>query len=254
MKKLIVIAALAAVTGMRTGCLTRATAYTKTTNKDGSVTESRVSIVGTGDKASEVAAEGLFADGTADDLGAGVKNAKAAQQSTGIDGSLNAMGLLCGNIAQLMAASQGVKLPASASASAPVVSAAPEETGETATATAQAVTASAPRSVICAEGGPTVAILGNRATCSRCRKLWSGLDANTLAESLCSASIIDADKTDNPSEYAARRPAEAFEYPLVRVYKPDGQLAGQFSGVGMTQDAIVAKVKTLIPTCGPVVK
>ena len=147
-------------------------------------------------------------------------------------------------------------LPAVKSDAAPVVSTAPEETGDTATATATATTASAsaPRSVVCAEGGATVAIIGNRATCSRCRKLWSGLDANALAESLCSASIIDADKTDNPSEYAARRPAEAFEYPLVRVYKPDGQLAGQFSGVGMTQDAIVAKVKTLIPTCGPVVK
>ena len=233
------------------GCLTRATAYTKTTNKDGSITESRVSIVGTGDKASEVAAEGLFADGTAEDLGAGVKNAKAAQQSTGIDGSLNAMGLLCGNIAQLMAASQGAKIP---TAAAPVVSTAPEETGDTATASATAVTASAPRSVICAEGGPTVAILGNRATCSRCRALWSALDANALAESLCSTSIIDADKTDNPSEYAARRPAEAFEYPLIRVYKPDGSLAGQFSGSGLTQAQLVDKVKALVPTCGPIVK
>lgn len=120
MKKLMMLVALVAVMGMMTGCVTRATAYTKTF-PDGSK-ESRVSIVGTGDKASEVAAEGLFADGTAEDLGAGVKSAKANQQSTGIDGTINALTGLCANLAQLAAASQGVKVPAAASVAAPTAS------------------------------------------------------------------------------------------------------------------------------------
>jgi hypothetical protein len=137
-------------------------------------------------------------------------------------------------------------------ASAPAVeSAATEVTGDTATATAT-TTAFAPRSAICADGGPAVVIIGNRATCSRCRKLWSGLDTDALAAALCSTSIIDADKTDNPAEDAARRPATVFEYPLIRVYAADGALAGEFSGNGLTQQQLVDKVKALVPSCGPV--
>jgi len=101
----VILAAVAFVAG----CLTRATAYTKTTHKDGSVTESVVSVFGTGDKASEIAAEGLFADGTAEDLVAGVKNAKASQQSTGIDGTLTGLGTLMQGMATFMASAQGVK-------------------------------------------------------------------------------------------------------------------------------------------------
>lgn len=73
------------------GCLTSATAYTEKTAPDGTVTVSKVKIIGTGDKASQVAAEGLFADGGDDALGAGVKTASASQQSTGIDGTLNGL-------------------------------------------------------------------------------------------------------------------------------------------------------------------
>ena len=77
---------LVAVMLWASGCFTRAVAYTKT-NPDGSK-ESRVSIVGTGDKTSQIAADGLFADGSAEDLGAGVKKAAASQQSTGIGETL----------------------------------------------------------------------------------------------------------------------------------------------------------------------
>ena len=106
MSKLMMFAALAAVAGMTAGCFTSAVAFTKKTAPDGTVTESKVKIVGTGDKASQVAAEGLFADGAADDLGAGVKTASASQQSTGIDGTVNALAGLMGSMAQFMAASQ----------------------------------------------------------------------------------------------------------------------------------------------------
>ncbi len=96
MKKLIMFAAMLAAVGMVAGCFTSATAYTEKTNPDGTKTVSRVSVIGTGDKASQVAAEGLFADGAADDLGAGVKTANANQQSTGIDGTLKGVGDLLG--------------------------------------------------------------------------------------------------------------------------------------------------------------
>jgi hypothetical protein len=104
MKTLISVAAILAACGMVAGCFTSATAYTEKTNPDGTKTVSRVSVIGTGDKASQVAAEGLFADGTQDDLGAGVKTASANQKSTGIDGTLKGVGDLLGGIAAVMRA------------------------------------------------------------------------------------------------------------------------------------------------------
>lgn len=107
-------AALLTLAVFVTGCFTSATAHTKKTAPDGIVTESKVTIIGTGDKVSAVAAEGLFADGTDEDLGAGVKKASANQQSTGIDGTLNGLGQLMAVMAKFMAASPGVpvKVPA----------------------------------------------------------------------------------------------------------------------------------------------
>ena len=104
MKTLISVAAILAACGMVAGCFTSATAYTEKTNPDGTKTVSRVSVIGTGDKASQVAADGLFADGTQEDLGAGVKTASANQKSTGIDGTLKGVGdLLCGIAAVMQA-------------------------------------------------------------------------------------------------------------------------------------------------------
>jgi len=105
MKKLMMMfAAMLAAVGMIAGCFTSATAYTEKTDPDGTKTVSRVSVIGTGDKASQVAADGLFADGTQDDLGAGVKTASANQKSTGIDGTLKGVGDLLGGIAAVMQA------------------------------------------------------------------------------------------------------------------------------------------------------
>ena len=105
MKKLMMLASVAAVAGMVAGCFTSATAYTETKHADGSVTVSKVKVLGTGDKASQIASEGLFADGTASDLGAGVKTASASQTSTGIDGTLAGLGTVLQGMAQFMAAS-----------------------------------------------------------------------------------------------------------------------------------------------------
>ena len=48
MKKLISVAAVSAC-WMLAGCFTSATAYTETTHADGSVTVSKVKVIGTGD-------------------------------------------------------------------------------------------------------------------------------------------------------------------------------------------------------------
>lgn len=238
MKKLMMLASVAAVAGMVAGCFTSATAYTETTHADGSVTVSKVKVIGTGDKASQIASEGLFADGTAEDLGAGVKSASASQTSTGIDGTLAGLGTVLQGMAQFLAASH---VAGNGTQSASV---APEAGG------AQSISEivrgpSGDRSAVSGVGGATVAIIGNRKTCAYCRTLWAGIDAAALSDAVCGAAVIDADATANASEYAKYKPSGAFAYPLIRVYGADGKLAGEFSGRALTQAAIIDKVKTL---------
>lgn len=109
MKRVMMMVAAVSACGMLAGCFTSATAYTETKHTDGSVTVSKVKIIGTGDKASEIAAEGLFADGTASDLGAGVKTASASQTSTGIDGTLNGVANILLGVERLVAVKQGTQ-------------------------------------------------------------------------------------------------------------------------------------------------
>jgi len=161
-----------------TGCFTSATAYTKKTASDGTVTESHISIIGTGDKVSQIAAEGMFADGTAEDLGAGVKNASANQQSTGIADALTATSGLLGNVARLMAVSQGVPV-ASGTSYAP-------DTGFTSVTPTTLPTEVANTSTVLAtkmaeaktSGKPLVVIAGNTG-CSYCERLDKVLNADT---------------------------------------------------------------------------
>ena len=159
MKKMMMMfaAALAAV-GMVAGCFTSATAYTKKTAPDGTVTESKVKIVGTGDKASQIAAEGLFADGAKDDLGAGVKNASATQQSTGIKETLEGMGVLLTGIGQLVAKTQGIPIASSAASGATVNADTLEASVETAAASGYGGI----------PGTDGIGVYG-QPTCSRCR-------------------------------------------------------------------------------------
>lgn len=101
-------AAVALGACMMAGCFTSATAWTESVGADGTKSRSKVSIIGTGDKASQVAASGLFADGgDKGDLGAGVREASATQQSTGIDGTLRGIGEVLGGVAGLVRATQG---------------------------------------------------------------------------------------------------------------------------------------------------
>ena len=234
MRTMAVLAALAAAAFMAAGCVTRVTARTRS-NTDGS-TESYVTVLGTGDKASDVASEGLFADGTRETLGAGVANAKASQQSTGVDGALAAAGNLFAQGVQAGMAAYGMR-------------AAPAAGGAGAFAPVSAPV-SAPLSAVSGDGYGFVAVLGNRATCSLCRSLWAGLDAAALSERLCGAGVIDADATANASEYAKYRPDGPFAYPLVRVFGADGKPVGQFSARGLSADGVAAAALKLMPGCG----
>jgi len=238
MKKLISVAAMLAAVGMVAGCFTSATAYTEKTNPDGTKTVSRVKVIGTGDKASKVAAEGLFADGTQEDLGAGVRTASASQQSSGIKETLEGMGALLGGIGNLMARSQGVPVAAApvapnaaSAASAPVKG---EFDSPVPTGTVSALPGT----------GIGVVVLGDRATCGYCAAFWARMDAVDLAAAVCGAVIIDADKSDAPNLYRAFAPADGFEYPLVRVYE-GGQLKGEFVSRSDLPPAVFAKIKAL---------
>ena len=242
MKKTMMFAAVLAAVGMVAGCFTSATAYTETTHADGSVTVSKVKVVGTGDKASEIAAEGLFADGTASDLGAGVKTASASQTSTGIDGTLAGLGTVLQGMAQFMAAAHVAGIAGNGTQSASVAS----ESGGSHSISELVRGPSGVRSAVSGVGGATVAIIGNRETCAYCRTLWAGIDAAALSDAVCGAAVIDADATANAAEYAKYKPDGPFAYPLIRVYGADGKLAGEFSGRGLTQADIVARVNTLI--------
>ena len=249
MKKMMMFAAMLAAVGMVAGCFTSATAHTEKTNPDGTKTVSRVKIIGTGDKASKVAAEGLYADGALDDLGAGVKKASASQQSTGIDGTVNALSGLMAGMAQFMAASQSVPA-AKAQIATPVAATTPNASpymfAAATTGGGSAVSATVPATI--SGDGISVVVLGNRSTCGYCQSLWGGLDVDVLSGLLCGANVIDADAQAAPETYAQLRPQGAFSYPLVLVYE-GGQLKGQFSGRGLTQAALAEKVKGLT-SCG----
>ena len=101
-KVLIMTTALMALTFV-SGCVS-AKALTKVKSPDGSITESTAYVWGWGDKASQLAAEGLFADGTLEDLGAGFKTTSASQESTGVAQSITAL-------TQLLQAAGEVKAP-----------------------------------------------------------------------------------------------------------------------------------------------
>jgi hypothetical protein len=237
MKKLMTIAAALTACMMTAGCFTSATAWTERINPDGSKTISKVSVIGTGDKASQVAAEGMFADGASDDLGAGVKNASASQQSTGIKETLEGVGSLLGGLGAFMARTQGVPVPtiAPVTPDAASVASAPVK-GEYDSPVPSGTVAALPGT------GIGVVVLGNRATCGYCAAFWARMDPADLAKACCGAVIIDADKTDAPNLYQAFAPADGFQYPLVRVYE-GGQLKGEFVSRSDLPDAVFAKIK-----------
>jgi hypothetical protein len=83
-ERVVMFAVVPAVVGMLAGCFTSVTAHTETKkNADGTTTRAaRARVVGMG-KASQVAAEGLYAEETPTALSAGVRSASATQKSDG---------------------------------------------------------------------------------------------------------------------------------------------------------------------------
>ena len=180
MKKLMMLASVAAVAGMVAGCFTSATAYTETKHTDGSVTVSKVKVIGTGDKASEIAAEGLFADGTQEDLGAGVKTARAAQTSTGIDGTLAGLGTVLQGMAQFMAAAHVAGIAGNGTQSASVASRPQLGVGvSSSVSVATGAILSGKVAEAKAAGKPLVVIAGNP-DCPYCASLDAALNGSAL--------------------------------------------------------------------------
>lgn len=232
------------------GCLTRGEAYTKKTLPDGTVIESRASIFGTGDKASEVAAEGLFADGTDEDLGAGFKQASAKQTSTGIEGTLAGMGTLMQGMAQFMMASQGIKaqnaatVASAASAAATVNSVA--DTGTT--ATESVVDGSSALAAKMAEAKttqkPLVVVAGNTG-CGYCAKLDAAISADT--DFVNSSAFVLYRETSPWATNVAGKWTGGGNFPVVRITEWDT------NGVIVCDNKLnrpsLADIKTALTTC-----
>ena len=257
MKKLISVAAMLAAAGMVAGCFTSATAYTKKTSADGVVTESKCSIIGTGDKVSQIAADGLFADGTTEDLGAGVKNANASQQSTGIDGTLNGLGALMTGMAQFMAASQGVKTTQAVQPTPVAESSGEVESVGTSALiskpdTLPAETVAANATVLAdkmaeakSSGKPLVVIAGN-VGCGYCTKLDKLLDAD--AAFLARKDIILYRETSPWATNQAGKWTGGGNFPVLRVTQWDS--SGQVvCDKKVNRPQSIAEIESSLNTC-----
>ena len=180
MKRVMMMVAAVSACGMVAGCFTAATAWTEKTNPDGTKTVSKVRVIGTGDKASQVAAEGLFADGAADDLGAGVKTASANQKSTGIDGTLAGLGTVLQGMAQFMAAAHVAGIAGNGTQSASVATRPPLGVG---VSSAMSVATGAILSGKVAEAkaaGKTLVVVAGSPDCSYCTSLDSAINGSAL--------------------------------------------------------------------------
>jgi len=179
MKKLISVAAVSAC-GMLAGCFTSATAYTETKHTDGSVTVSKVKVVGTGDKASDIAAEGLFADGTQEDLGAGVKTASAAQTSTGIDGTLAGLGTVLQGMAQFMAAAHVAGIAGNGTQSASVASRPQLGVGVSSSVSVATGAILSGKVAEAKAAGKTLVVIAGNPDCPYCASLDAALNGSAL--------------------------------------------------------------------------
>lgn len=237
MKKLISVAAVLAAVGMVAGCFTSATAYTETKHADGSVTVSKVKVIGTGDKASQVAAEGLFADGTAEDLGAGVRTASASQTSTGIDGTLNGVANILLGVERLVAFKQGTQTEQVVTRSPLGVS----------VSSAMSVATGAVLSGKVAEAkaaGKALVVVAENPACSYCAKFDAAVASSTLATR---NDIVFVREIAPWAENSALAWTGGGDAPIVRVttWKPDGSVACDQK----LNRPSVAEVETAIEAC-----
>ena len=234
---------------MSTGCGTvGARGYAERTGPDGVVTRAAYTAIGFGEK-SAMALEGLGIDGDAEAPGVFLQKGDTEQDTTKLMQSLIQLGAILGPIVQQRFATAGQQQTGVSTDSID---------GTSATSTQNivgnpVVVKSADRSIDGGEGSPTIVILGNRAACGYCKTLWSTVDFGAVSSDLCGASVVDADLTDNPEVYKASRPKDtAWSYPLIMVYNEKKGFAGKFVARNMSQAAIIAKVKELVPSCASV--
>lgn len=239
---------------MSTGCGTvGARGYAERTGPDGVVTRAAYTAIGFGEK-SVMALEGLGVDGDAEAPGVFLQKGDTEQDTTKLMQSLIQLGAILGPIVQqrFATASQQQTGVSTDSTSSEYQSFTQASTGNPLKATAQNIVAakSADGSIDGGEGSPTIVVLGNRAACSYCKTLWGTVDFGAVSSDLCGASVVDADLTANPEAYKASRPKDtAFSYPLIMVYNEKKEFAGKFVARNMSQAAIIAKVKELVPSC-----
>ena len=100
------------------GCGTIAYTESEKTSPDGQVTRTKAKVMGFGDKAAQVAAEGMFSDGTDEDLGSGFAKAKATQESSGVADTLVAFGGIAKAFFEMGAQSQGFPIVSTPKATA----------------------------------------------------------------------------------------------------------------------------------------
>lgn len=103
--------------------------------------------------------------------------------------------------------------------------------------------------IVPASGKAVAVFLGNRATCSYCKKLAALNPEPYIETALPSVDWIDADKTASASTYAKYRPKVGFSYPFIRVYDSAGVFKGEFTARNMTLDKIAAKIRGVCPSC-----
>ena len=247
---------------MSTGCGTvGARGYAERTGPDGVVTRAAYTAIGFGEK-SAMALEGLGIDGDAEAPGVFLQKGDTEQDTTQLMQSLIQLGAILGPIVQQRFATAGQQQTSVSTDSATSTgyqsftqasTGNPLKTGTQNIVANPVVVKSADRSIDGGEGSPTIVILGNRATCSYCKTLWGTVDFGAVSSDLCGASVVDADLTANPEVYKASRPKDtAFSYPLIMVYNEKKEFAGKFVARNMSQAAIIAKVKELVPSCASV--
>ena len=243
---------------MSTGCGTvAASGYAKRTDPNGVTSEARYRAIGLGEK-SAMALEGLGIDGDAEAPGVFLQKGNTEQDTTQLMQSLIQLGAILGPIVQQRFATAGQQQTGVSTDSINNNSA--TSTGYQSVSQANqnivanpVVAKSADGSIDGGEGSPTIVILGNRAACGYCKTLWSTVDFGSVSSDLCGASVVDADLTANPEVYKASRPKDtAFSYPLIMVYNEKKEFAGKFVARNMSQAAIIAKVKELVPSCASV--
>jgi hypothetical protein len=239
---------------MSTGCGTVcARGYAERTGPDGVVTRAAYTAIGFGEK-SAMALEGLGIDSDAEAPGVFLQKGDTEQDTTKLMQSLIQLGAILGPIVQqrFATASQQQTGVSTDSTSSEYQSFTQASTGNPLKATAQNIVAvkSADGSIDGGEGSLTIVVLGNRAACSYCKTLWGTVDFGAVSSDLCGASVVDADLTANPEVYKTSRPKDtAFSYPLIMVYNEKKEFAGKFVARNMSQAAIIAKVKELVPSC-----